>query len=186
MTDETGRNAVAFILKQHEQIRDLFAAVKGAADAEAKQQSFDALLRLLAVHETAEEEVVYPAVRRLVDGGDTLVEPRLREEDLAKKRLSELEKLGAQAPEFDAKLAEFETLVVTHAEAEERDVLPRLREAATPDKLDAMATALAIAEAVAPTHPHPHAPESAAGNMIVGPFVAIVDRVRDAVRNVGR
>ena len=46
-----------------------------------------------------------------------------------------------------------------------------------------MRTALEKAEKMAPTHPHTHGPESAIGNMIVGPFVAVADRVRDAIRN---
>jgi hypothetical protein len=32
---------------------------------------------------------------------------------------------------------------------------------------------------MAPTHPHPHGPTSGIGNQLVGPFVAMVDKVRD-------
>jgi hypothetical protein len=46
-----------------------------------------------------------------------------------------------------------------------------------------MRTSLEAAEAMAPTHPHPHGAESAVGNMVVGPFVAVVDKVRDALRS---
>jgi hypothetical protein len=46
-----------------------------------------------------------------------------------------------------------------------------------------MTSELEVAEAMAPTHPHKMAPESAAGNLLVGPFVAMVDRVRDALRD---
>jgi hypothetical protein len=40
-----------------------------------------------------------------------------------------------------------------------------------------------LAEKFAPTHAHRMAPESAVGNLLVGPFVAMVDRVRDAIRD---
>src|SRR2546421_149069 len=43
------------------------------------------------------------------------------------------------------------------------------------------AEAILIAERVAPTHPHPHGPETALGNLMVGPFVAMVDKVRDKI-----
>lgn len=42
------------------------------------------------------------------------------------------------------------------------------------------------ADAIAPTHPHESAPESATGNLLVGPFVAIVDRARDFIRDATR
>jgi hypothetical protein len=35
------------------------------------------------------------------------------------------------------------------------------------------------AEMVAPTHAHRFAPESATGNLLLGPAVALFDRVRD-------
>ena len=42
------------------------------------------------------------------------------------------------------------------------------------------------AENTAPTHAHSMSPESATGNIAVGPFVAIADRARDAIRNAMR
>jgi hypothetical protein len=45
-----------------------------------------------------------------------------------------------------------------------------------------MAGALKAAEAAAPTRPHPNAPESAVGNVLASPPIAVFDRVRDAVR----
>jgi hypothetical protein len=43
-----------------------------------------------------------------------------------------------------------------------------------------------MAEGMAPTRPHKAAPESAVGNLLVGPFVAMVDRVRDAFADAQR
>ncbi|WP_342213141.1 hypothetical protein [Nocardia otitidiscaviarum] len=40
-----------------------------------------------------------------------------------------------------------------------------------------------VAEATAPTRPHPGAGESALANFVVGPPLALIDRVRDAVRD---
>jgi hypothetical protein len=42
---------------------------------------------MLAVHETAEEEVVHPLSRGLVDGGDAMVDDRLADERQAKEML---------------------------------------------------------------------------------------------------
>ncbi|MBV8303869.1 MAG: hypothetical protein JOZ04_06640 [Acidimicrobiia bacterium] len=46
----------------------------------------------------------------------------------------------------------------------------------------AMTEKLQAAEKLAPTHPHTHAPESAVGNLILGPFVAMADKVRNVLR----
>ena len=74
-----------------------------AAEATQQQELFEDLVRLLAVHESAEEEVVHPTARRKLDHGDEVVESRLHEEDEAKRALTELYDLGVEhpAPEQD-------------------------------------------------------------------------------------
>ena len=44
-----------------------------------------------------------------------------------------------------------------------------------------MDTAFTAAQMVAPTHAHRFAPESATGNLVIGPLIGVVDRVRDAL-----
>ena len=168
------------IRQDHELVKELFA--KCESGGESGREAWDALIRVLAVHETAEEEVLYPTVRS--KGGDVeeVVKARLAEEDQAKKELSDLEKMGPDAPEFKAKFAEFQRAVLDHAEHEEREILPRLSDAADAEMLKRLGTAFMAAKAIAPTHPHPHGPESAIGNMVVGPAVAIMDRARDVLR----
>ncbi|HZQ79916.1 MAG TPA: hemerythrin domain-containing protein [Acidimicrobiia bacterium] len=175
----TTPDVVDLLKAQHEQVKALFARLKNLS-GEAAQEPFDDLRRLLAVHETAEEEVVYPVLRR--QGADDVVQARLAEEGDAKGVLADLEKKGPGAPTFASELAGFEKAVLSHAEAEEREVFPRLIKDVTSDERRKMGQAVLAAEAIAPTHPHPKGPESAIGNLIVGPFVAMVDRVRDAIQ----
>jgi hemerythrin superfamily protein len=146
-----------------------------------RREHFEALVRLLAVHETAEEEVVYPVVRRVPDG-DAVATARLAEEDQAKKALSGLEKVDPASDDFMPLFAQIEPMISAHADAEEREVFPALLENEEPEQLVAMRKRLELAEKAAPTHPHAGAPESAMGNMAIGPFIAIADRVRDALR----
>lgn len=184
-TETTATDAVDFIRQQHEQIRSLFATVE-QADGEARQQPFECLLRLLAVHETAEEIVIYPVLRRSGPEGARIADERTAEEDQSKKLLSDLEKIEVTSPEFLTRFGEVKALVLPHAEREEQTVLPLLQEVRDEDERRKMASALKAAQAMAPTHPHPHAPESAIGNLVLGPFVAMVDRVRDALREAMR
>lgn len=180
---ELDSDVVTLLMAQHSAIRNLFAEVKHA-QGEAKRDAFEQLVRLLAVHETAEEEVVHP-LSRSAPGGSGVVDDRLTEEHQAKQKLQRLEEIGPDGDGFDELLEELRLEVLEHARAEERYEFMQLRHRASPERLSALATMVRAAEATAPTHPHPGV-ESATANLAVGPFAAVVDRVRDAMRNASR
>jgi hemerythrin superfamily protein len=176
------QDVVDLLMEQHNEIKDLFARLERARGAK-KQELFEDLVRLLAVHEAAEEEVVHPTARRNIASGEAIVDKRLQEEDEAKHELAELYDLGVDHPDFDARLAKFAEAVVHHATREENEEFAKLRQALTEDQLRTLAGAVRTAEATAPTRPHPSAGESATANLMLGPPLAIFDRVRDAVRD---
>jgi hemerythrin superfamily protein len=173
-------DVVELLLHQHEEIKRLFAQVEKRT-GKARAESFDRLRHLLAVHETAEEEIVHPFARTKLSRGESIVDSRLKEENTAKQTLQELERLGPDAPEFGPKFAEFQKAVIAHAEHEEHEEFAQIRGTASPQQIKGMAAAVKMAEAVAPTHPHPGT-ESPTKNVVAGPFAAVVDRTRDAIR----
>lgn len=150
---ETTGDVIDLLRAQHGRIRDLFDEVMGS-DGDERRKSFQELVKLLAIHETAEEEIIHPVARRL-PGGDGIVDERLAEERQAKELLSELDGMDVDDPRFMKSLDKLRMDVLTHARA---------------------------AEATAPTHPHPGT-ETATRNMLAGPLVAMVDRVRDMIRD---
>lgn len=174
-------DVVALLTQQHRQIRAMFDAVE-RAPAGQRQQRFDELRRLLAVHETAEELVIHPRVR-LGEGGNDVVDARLAEEHSAKELLSELDRMKVGDPGFDAKLTRLRSSVLSHADNEEAEEFPLLESATDQRTRATMAAAVRAAEAIAPTHPHPGV-ESATANLLAGPIASVVDRTRDAVRAV--
>ncbi|MEU1903982.1 hemerythrin domain-containing protein [Streptomyces hygroscopicus] len=187
MADRSGSGAiggeddvVALLMRQHGDIRNLFDEVERAT-GEQRRDAFRRLVRLLAVHETAEEEVVHPVARRSFDGGEGMVEDRLREEKQAKEKLSRLDGMDTGDPGFLPLLMELRTEVMAHARAEERYEFIQLRRHTDPGQLATMAKAVRAAEAVAPTRPHPGV-ETAAKNIALGPVAATIDRARDTVR----
>jgi hemerythrin superfamily protein len=182
MTQTQDQDVVDLLLEQHDQIKSLFSQLK-MAEGDQKRELFEDLVRLLAVHESAEEEVVHPTARRKLTGGDEVVEQRLREEDEAKRELAELYDLGVDHPEFDPRLSRFAEAVIQHASSEESEEFLKLRATLSEDQLRRMAGAVRAAEAMAPTRPHPMAGESATANLVAGPPLALFDRVRDAVRD---
>ncbi|MFC0623666.1 hemerythrin domain-containing protein [Kribbella deserti] len=183
MTENSGQSdredIVALLERQHQEIRELFAEVE-TAEGDRKRDAFRELVRLLAIHETAEEEVVHPAVRS-AEGGDAVVDERLDEEHRAKELLSTMTDVGTEGEGFDALLRQLRTDVLAHAENEEREEFPKLRAHYDDQQLRGMAVAARAAEAMAPTRPHPGV-ESAKANLLLGPPVAIMDRARDAIR----
>ncbi|MFG2045708.1 DUF2795 domain-containing protein [Dactylosporangium sp. NPDC048998] len=176
------RDVVEILLAQHTEIKDLFARV-GDAQGARKKELFHDLVRLLAVHENAEEVIVHPAARDLIPGGGTVVEERLREEADAKRALADLYDLGVDHPEFDEHLGMLAESVLAHAAQEEYKEFAELRKHADVYRLRRMASAFEAAETVAPTRPHPAAGESAVVNLLVGPPTAVFDKVRDAMRD---
>ncbi|SHF16235.1 hemerythrin domain-containing protein [Streptoalloteichus hindustanus] len=178
------QDVVDLLVEQHALIRDLFAEATGA-DGRDRRPAFERLVRLLAIHETAEEEVVHPLARRALDGGDGVVEDRLAEEREAKEMLGRLDEMDPESPEFAPLLNQLRDAVLAHAQYEERYEFRYLRQQSTPDQLRRLVTAVRAAEAVAPTHPHP-GNESATGNLLAGPVLALFDRMKDAVQQSSR
>ncbi|QIS14425.1 hemerythrin domain-containing protein [Nocardia arthritidis] len=181
MTTEQREDVVTLLLAQHEQIKGLIERVE-TTHGEAKREAFEDLVRMLAIHETAEEEVVHPASRR-ASVSDSVVDSRLHEENEAKHVLSELYDMGVLHEGFDTKFRTFANSVVEHAEMEEKEEFGQLAQQTSADERKKLSDAVRVAEAVAPTRPHPHAGESAIANIIAGPPLALFDRVRDAVRD---
>jgi len=176
------RDAVDVLLAQHERIKELFRQVTSASGAQ-KRELFEDLVRLLAVHEAAEEELIHPLSRRDNAAGDAVVQARLDEEQQAKRDLANLYDVGTDDPAFDTALRQLRDAVIAHAEHEEHEEFPALRRALSAEQLTRLAGMVRTAEQMAPTRPHPHSPSSATGNLIVGPPIAVFDRIRDAIRD---
>jgi len=176
-------DVVDFLVSQHEQIKSLFAQTLSSS-GEARERAFVELRRLLAVHETVEEEIVHPRAKRKIANGKAVVGQRLEEEHEAKTVLQELEKLDVGSTEFIRLLTELRDAVLDHAEHEETDEFARLAGELSSDELEKMGRAARLAEAIAPTRPHAGV-ESQAANLVAGPFVAMLDRARDAIVGKG-
>ncbi|MEU0340498.1 hemerythrin domain-containing protein [Streptomyces bobili] len=173
-------DVVTLLMRQHGDIRNLFDEVE-SAEGEERRDAFRRLVRLLAVHETAEEEVVHPFARKGFPGGEQVVQDRLAEEKAAKETLVALDELDTDDPKFMPQLLKLRKDVQAHARAEERYEFSHIRRSTDAANLAAMAKAIRAAEAMAPTRPHPGV-ESGAKNMALGPVAALMDRTKDAVR----
>lgn len=171
-------DVITVLLRQHARVRELVVDVQ-QAQGQHRQQAFDELRALLAVHETAEEMVLRPVTRSI--GEVDVAKARNAEEGAANRMLAELEKMDTAAPDFDTKFAAFAEAVLRHAEKEEHDEFPQVRAAKSQEQLRSLSKALLAVEKLAPTHPHPGTAGSSTAQWSVGPFASLIDRARDAV-----
>lgn len=90
--------------------------------------------------------------------------------------LAELDRLDPASPEFDRRFTRLAVEIIAHADHEELEEFPLVRERLDLDERLRMGHALRLAEAAAPRHPTPAAAP--------GAVAAIVDRVRTALHDV--
>jgi hemerythrin superfamily protein len=175
-----GTDLIELLLQDHKKAEALLGRI--GQSGEDQSALFDELVHDLVGHEVAEEEVVYPAVRSSVPGGDALADTRIAEQQKAEELLSKMEKMDRGSAEFAQSMAKLHDEAISHAKAEEAEVFPSLREHLSAERSSQLGRAYETAKAVAPTHPHPHAPNTPPGDVAAGSIAAIADRVRDAAR----
>ena len=181
MTQQHRGDVVDLLLDQHRLIRELCDEISSAAVAD-REEPFRSLLRLLAVHEAVEEELVHPYVKRRVEGAKAAVADRVEEEREVNKMLVALDSLGPTSPGFEELFTRVRTALLAHADKEESSEFAGLRTATRPAERTAMAAAVRVASALAPTHPHP-GNESTSRALLVGTPMAMMDRARDLLRD---
>jgi hemerythrin superfamily protein len=174
---DDARDVIEFLLNQHQQVRGLLDDVL-ATTGEERQRYFDTVREMLARHETAEEMIVRPLTKK-APGGEEVAQGRMDEENEAKEVLADLEKMDVDSPAFTEKFTQFRASVLEHAEHEETQEFPLLRQNTDPEALVKARDRVKKAEETAPTHPHPSA-KTTAMNYVAGPFAAMLDRARDA------
>jgi hypothetical protein len=171
------------IRDDHELIRARFTQLLDAAPAQ-REGHFRELVSLLVQHEAVESIVLHPTVEDEVSNGRRIADARREEEQQAERRLAELESMDPTSDVFMAAIEALRTEVEEHAQAEEREELPKLREELDADTLQQLGHAYERLRAVAPTRPHPESGQGPLVNALAGPIVGLVDRVRDALRSV--
>jgi hemerythrin superfamily protein len=119
-------------------------------------------------------------MHNVLEDGEDLFAQNISDHQAVKEKLQDL----WNTKSFDSKMIKVADEVVEdlkeHAQKEETDIFPRLKERLSETQLSAMQMALKSARAVAPTRPHPNAPVTAPWNWVSGPIQGVVDKLRDA------
>ncbi|GAA0557189.1 hemerythrin domain-containing protein [Paractinoplanes ferrugineus] len=170
--ETTGRNVIDVLNEQH---RDLIELGERFAAEPASPKLRSVMIAELSRHLSAEEQYLYPAIKKAVPGGEDLAARELAEDHALLVLLKRLDKgdEGAAAEVVEA--------LRRHVAADEEELLPVLAQMVPIEDLIRVGNRVELAEEAAPTRPHPGTPSSPPWNKILDPAVAVADKVRDVM-----
>lgn len=180
-------NAITLLKQDHGNVEGLFARFEQLGDAATAEKATvrDHIVEQLGVHAVIEEQALYPAIRDRVPGAEKDVLEALEEHHFMKLALDELERLSPGHERFDAKMRVLIENVRHHVQEEEGDggLFGVLREHFTVEELEDLGATLESLRKVSPNRPHPWVPDVPPFNLLLGPPVAVLDRVVTFGRN---
>jgi len=134
-TPEPNRDITVVIEREHEAFRRQFEALAGLSDAQELAQAWTALVDLLEVHASGEEQVLYPQLVRAATRGAHQDEEVVEEAEHAVRDHNEIRDsvravqqhpVGSDA--WWAAVRTAQAVNEDHLQEEERDVLPAFRD----------------------------------------------------------
>ena len=137
----------------------------------------------LVKHSVAEEEYLYPRVRDELPMGDEIAELEIMEHSQAEETMKQLDGMSPSNLDYLPTVRKLAGQIREHAGKEEADLFPLLGGVLNQEERLQLGAQIERAKSMAPTHPHPAAPDRPPMNKLLGPGVALVDRVRDALAN---
>ncbi|MGW2181918.1 hemerythrin domain-containing protein [Streptomyces sp. NPDC001732] len=181
-----GGNAIEELTVDHREVDALFDRIEALPVGDPRRRKLaDELTAELVRHSVAEEEYLYPAVRRYVEGGDELADKELADHAKVERLLKDLESRQPEETEFNDLVAKVKFEVADHVRDEEGRLFPLLAAACTPETLDDLGEKVRRAKRTAPTRPHPSAPDTPPADKLLAPGVGLVDRARDLLAGRG-
>ncbi len=176
----TGRTVADVIEERHRELLDLCARLS-TGTGDGRRRVAEVLVAALSRHLSAEEQYLYPAVRRTVPDGDLLADRELAEDRELLITLQRLDRVRPEDASFDELAADVGAAVRRHVEADASELLPLLTQMVPVEDLIRVGNRLETAEEAAPTRPHPGTPSTPPWNKVVDPVMAVVDKTRDAM-----
>ncbi|MCK7622823.1 hemerythrin domain-containing protein [Streptomyces sp. RS10V-4] len=175
-----GGNVIAELTKDHREVDALFTRIEAQpAGHKRRRELADELTAELVRHSVAEEQYLYPAVRKHVADADSLADQEIEDHAQVERLLKDLEGREADDAGFDALVAQVKAAVTEHVRDEEERLFPMLAASCSPQTLAELGDKVRTAKKTAPTRPHPAAPDTPPANKILAPGAGLVDRLRD-------
>jgi hemerythrin superfamily protein len=182
------REFTEILIEDHGEAEGIFAEIERiSAEGQAPdtlgkvRELTEQVITELVKHSVAEEEYLYPAARKHLPNGDEIADMEISEHALAEETMKELDGMSPSNLDYLTKVRKLAGQIREHAGKEEADLFPALASMMSPEERLELGQKIEKAKSMAPTHPHPSAPDRPPMNKLLGPGVALVDRVRDAI-----
>lgn len=121
-------NAITFLLKEHEKVRKLlFDLSERSHRTETKIKLFEQLAEELVRHETMEQTIWYPFLKKNKIFADVIAH-LLSEEKKAAKIIEKIQKNIEQGDEWEEEFLQLKADVEHHADEEEKHLFPQVKE----------------------------------------------------------
>ncbi|MEU8266346.1 hemerythrin domain-containing protein [Sphaerisporangium sp. NPDC049002] len=182
-------DVITVLTTDHREVEQMFAeleASRGSGDEERRRHVTEKVIIELVRHFVAEEAYLYPAVRRLIPGGDDLADREIGEHAEAERLMKDLERTDTGDPAFGHLLDKLMAAVREHMREEESRLFPELVKYADAEELHGIGKKITAIKKIAPTRPHPAAPGNPLVGKLLAPGTGLVDRIRDLASGRGK
>ena len=141
------------------------------------------IYRLVFPHAFAEESVLWPVMRAVLPDGQELTLRVEQEHQEVNELVVLMENLDEAHPERAEVLRRLITVLRDDVRDEEDELLPRLQEKLSPERLRALGVAWEAVRRTAPTRPHPVVARRPPGNVAAALPLTVTDRLRDVLES---
>ncbi|MGH8544554.1 MAG: hemerythrin domain-containing protein [Gammaproteobacteria bacterium] len=139
-------DALELLKEDHQTVKQLFEEAEGTEDQKEKEDLFEEIKTELETHTYIEETVFYPAMQKLEELKDMVMES-IEEHKQVKTLLREIDNLKSDSEKFEPKLKVLKDNVEHHAEEEEEGkMFPKIREIVGQQDLEALGNELEAAK----------------------------------------
>ncbi|WP_291412659.1 hemerythrin domain-containing protein, partial [Actinophytocola sp.] len=129
MTVPKQQDLLDVIIADHRDVEAVFDEIEASGDARNWLALVDEVTAELVRHSVADEQYLYPTVRRVLPDGDAIADREIAAHADAEEVMKQLERTDAADPTFADLVRSLVEDVRHHIREEERDLLPRLRSA---------------------------------------------------------
>ncbi|MCU1659018.1 MAG: hemerythrin [Pseudonocardiales bacterium] len=143
------------------------------------------LVMAVIPHFVAEEQYLYPAVRRHVTDGDALANTGYAGDRACEQMLKDLEGTDVTAPQIMTTIAEVRRMFHEHVRLQQETIFPTLARDCDVALLFELGDDVLGAELLAPTRPRLIATSSPGVNKLTSIVEGFIDRVRDSYTKRG-
>ena len=121
-------DANIMLREDHRKVKELFRKFESTEDTQEKKAIADTAILELDIHARLEEEIYYPAVRKMSSDIDEIMNEAEEEHHVVEELMKELLQMKADDPMFSAKFTVMSENVEHHIDEEESEMLPKAAE----------------------------------------------------------